>query len=297
MAKFCKYCGSPLEEGQVCACQSAPAAPEAPVAVAQAPEAAPAAVETAAPAGNALVSSLKNTVLGYWKSPKAAAAGVAADSNGMAVAGIFAGIHLLAVFFFIWTMLGQLINILAGLTESLGEMMGQTGGMIGEEVSEILEELDIAWPILPMLVSALVIAVVCIAVSALVVYAAAKINKQEADLKALILTQAVHTIAPSALLLVGLVLGLITWELQVIVLVISLVLWFINICTDVQEVAGVKAMESGKTMAIQTVVVAVALGIAVFAISKLFGWCVEEYVNAIAEAIEDATSDALGGLF
>ena len=29
MAKFCKYCGTPLEEGQVCACQSAPAPAEA----------------------------------------------------------------------------------------------------------------------------------------------------------------------------------------------------------------------------------------------------------------------------
>ncbi len=30
MAKFCKFCGTPLEEGQVCACQSAPAPAEAP---------------------------------------------------------------------------------------------------------------------------------------------------------------------------------------------------------------------------------------------------------------------------
>ena len=62
MAKFCKFCGTALEEGQVCSCADAQAA-AAPVAT-PAPEAAP--VATAAPAapaapvfGKKLVDTLK----------------------------------------------------------------------------------------------------------------------------------------------------------------------------------------------------------------------------------------------
>ena len=42
MAKFCKFCGTPLEEGQVCACQASQSA--------VATEAAPVAAPAAAPA-------------------------------------------------------------------------------------------------------------------------------------------------------------------------------------------------------------------------------------------------------
>lgn len=284
MAKFCRHCGSPLEEGQVCACQSTQAAPEAPVATAEAPAAAPA-------AGNALVNSLKAALLGYWKSPKAAAAAVAEDKSSLAMAGIFAGVNFLAIFFYLWRMLGQITSMVGDLMESI---MGGLAGLMGGSMEETIE---FEYPILPLLVSGIVIAAVGIAVTALVVYIAAKLNKQETDIKKLLVIQSVHTVVPSALLLAGLILGFITWELQVLVLALILVLWFISICNDVRETAGVQAMDSGKTLAIQTAIVFVALAIVVFAISKLGGWCFEELTVdgvSVGEALEGMSS--LGGL-
>ena len=38
MANFCRFCGSALEEGQVCACQANQAAPEAAPAAPAAPD-------------------------------------------------------------------------------------------------------------------------------------------------------------------------------------------------------------------------------------------------------------------
>ena len=53
MAKFCKYCGTPLEEGQVCTCAGAQAETAAPVATAAAPAAL-----------NSLFTDVKNDFLG-----------------------------------------------------------------------------------------------------------------------------------------------------------------------------------------------------------------------------------------
>ena len=110
MAKFCKHCGTQLEEGQVCSCPKAQAELAAPVAApdaAPAPEAA-APVATAdpvaapaAPAANGFVKKLLDTLKAYWKAPKETAAAVAEDKQGMAVAGVFAGVNFLAAFFFL----------------------------------------------------------------------------------------------------------------------------------------------------------------------------------------------------
>lgn len=279
MAKFCKFCGSPLEEGQVCACQSAQAA-EAPVATAEAPAAAPA-------AGNALLGSLKAALVGYWKSPKAAAASVAADKNGMAVAGIFAGVNFLAIFFYIWRVLAMLPSVIGDLMEG---MMSGLGGMMGNA----MEDLEFEYPIFPMLVSGIVIAAVGIALSALVVFVIAKLNKQEADIKKLLVTESVNTLPSSILLLVGLILGFIAWQAQLIVLGVILVLWLINVCENIRTIAGAEATQTGKALCIQTAVVFVALAVAVFAIDKLFGWCFGE-LSIDGMSIADAM-DAMGSL-
>lgn len=284
MAKFCRFCGSPLEEGQVCACQSAQAAPEAPVATAEAPVAAPAAAPAA---GNALVASLKATLLGYWKSPKATAAGAAEDKNGMAVAGIFAGVNFLAIFFYIWRVLAMLPSVIGDLMEG---MMSGLGGMMGSA----MEDLEFEYPIFPMLVSGIVIAAVGIVLSALVVFVIAKLNKQEADIKKLLVTESVNTLPSSVLLLVGLILGFIAWQAQLIVLGVILVLWLITACENIRTIAGAEATQTGKALCIQTVVVFVALAVAVFAIDKLFGWCFGE-LSIDGMSIADAM-DAMGSL-
>lgn len=281
MAKFCKFCGSPLEEGQVCTCQSAQSAPTA------APEAAP--VATAAPAaapaaGNGFVKKLLDVLKGYWKAPKAAAADVAEDKQGMTIAGVFAGVNFLAVFFFLWRIIGM---VMSTFTKS-GDV----------DMDELMEYLEIEQPIFPMLLAGLAIAVIGIAATALLIFLVGKINKQAVDLKKQIIIAAVHSVIPTALLVVGIILGFLAAWLQFLVLALILVLWFVNVCNDVREVAGVQVMETGKSMTIYTLVVFAVLAVAVYLMVAIGGWGIGELSiqgHTMNEAMEEA-GDMLGML-
>ena len=277
MAKYCKHCGTPLEEGQVCSCPkaqaelAAPAAAPAPEAAAPVATAAPA----AAPAGNGFVKKLLDTLKGYWKAPKEAAAAVAEDKQGMAVAGVFAGVNFLAVFFFLWRIIGMLLSAITECADV--------------DMDEVMEYLEIEQPIFPMLVAGLAIAVIGIAATALVIFIAAKINKQTVDLKKQIVIEAVHSVVPTALLIAGIILGFLVAELQLLVLALILVLWFVNVCNEVREVAGVQILETGKTMTIYTLVIFAVLAVAVYLMVAIGGWGIGELsiqghtINAAAE--------------
>lgn len=250
MANFCRFCGSALEEGQVCACQANQAAPEAaPVATA-----APA----AAPKGNFLVDTLK----AYWKAPKATAAEVAGSDKAATIAGIFAGVNVLAVFAFLWRIIGMLLDGIA-----------DKGGV---DVSDLEDLMELEYPIVPMLIAGLGIAVLGILLTALVVFVAGKINKQNVDLKQQIMVAAINSIIPSAILVVGIALGFITWWLQFAILGLVLVVWFINVVNAIREDAGVQALESGKTLTIQSVVIFAVLAVVVYAMVSIGGWGVGE---------------------
>ena len=288
MANFCRFCGSALEEGQVCACQANQAAPEAaPVATA-----APAAAPAAPGLGNKLVETLKN----LWKAPKATAAAVAEDKQGMTVAGIFAGVNVLAVFFFLWRIIGMMLTAIAD--------------MGGADVSDLEDMVDIEYPIFPMLIAGLGVTVLGILIGALVVFIAAKINKQAVDFKKLIVVEAVRSVVPTALLVVGIVLGLLMAELQFVVLALVLVLWFVNVCADIRDVAGVQIMETGKSMAIHTLIICAVLAIGVYLMVTVGGWGIGELsiegatLNEAFEKIGEAMEEGggflgmfMGGMF
>ncbi len=293
MAKFCRFCGSPLEEGQVCACQSA-----APVATPEAtPVEAPVAVATAPATGNPLLNSLKSALQGLLKAPKATAAAMAEDKNGMAVAGIFAGVNALAVFFFIWRMLGQLASM---VSDMMGGMLGGLGSMMGG--LDEMPDLELEYPILPMLVSGILIAALGIALTALAVFVVGKICKKEVDIKKLLVIESVNSGFHSALLILGILLGFISWELQVIVLSLMMILWMVTTCTEIRGIAAEDAHESTKALGIQTGILVVTYAIAVFAIYKLSGWCFEELSIdgvTLGEAFEQIGNlgGLMGGLF
>ena len=292
MAKFCKYCGTQLEDGQVCSCPqaqaelAAPAAAPAPEAAAPVATAAPA----AAPAGNGFVKKLLDTLKAYWKAPKEAAAAVAEDKQGMAVAGVFAGVNFLAIFFFLWRIIGMFLSLLTEVQEAFGRDK--------DEIEEMLSEVE--HPIFPMLVAGLAIAVIGIAVTALVVFIAAKINKQAVDLKKQIVIEAVHSVVPTALLVVGIILGFLAAWLQFAVLALILVLWFVNVCNEVRDVAGVQIMESGKSMTIYTLVIFAVLAVAVYLMVVIGGWSIGEMsadgqtLNETIEEISEAM-EKMGG--
>jgi hypothetical protein len=291
MANFCKFCGTKLEEGQVCSCPDAQAAAAAPVATAAPEAAAPVATAApAAPAGNGFGKKLLDTLKAYWKAPKETAAAVAEDAKGMTTAGVFAGVNFLAVFFFLWRIIGLVLD---GVIEGFG----------GEaDLDEIMEYLKIEQPIFPMLLAGLGIAVIGIAATALVIFIAGKLNKQNVDLKKQIIIEAVHSVIPTALLVVGILLGFLAAWLQFIVLALILVLWFINVCGEVRDVAGVQTMETGKSLAIYTLVIFAVLAVSIWLITTIGGWGVGELSiqgHTINEAMEEADNmlGMLGDLF
>lgn len=291
MANFCKFCGTKLEEGQACSCPQAQAELAAPAA-APAPEAAApvATAAPAAPAGDSFVKKLLDTLKAYWKAPKETAAAVAEDAKGMTTAGIFAGVNFLAVFFFLWRIIGL---VLTGIMDSAPSDI---------DMDEVMEMLEIEQPIFPMLLAGLAIAVIGIAATALVIFIAGKLNKQNIDLKKQIVIEAVHSVIPTALLVVGILLGFLAAWLQFIVLALILVLWFINVCGEIRDVAGVQAMETGKSLTINTLVVFVVLAAALWLISTIGVWGIGELSiqgHTINEALEEADNmlEVLGDMF
>lgn len=273
MANFCRFCGSPLEEGQVCSCQTAQSsvATEAPAAP----------VNTAAPS---LFARLKEVLMGYLKQPKLTAAAVAADEkNGMAIAGILAGVNALAIFLYIWKLFG---GVLGPIEESMGAL-----GAMGVKFS-------LEYPIIPMFISGIVLAAVGIVLATLIVFIFGKMNKQEVDFKKLLVVEATNSILPSALLLVGIVLGFVDMGVQLIVLLLNMILWVITVCADCGEFAGAKATDSFKNIALQTVFTTVALALAIWVIAQLTGWCISE-IKIMGVKVGDALNnigDLLGKL-
>ena len=264
MAKFCKYCGTQLEDGQVCSCPQAQAELAAPAA-APAPEAA-APVATAAPAaapsaGKDLLNKVKETFLSYLKAPKATTAKIAADPKGMTLAGIFAGVNALAVFLYLWKILGGIM------------------GMAGDISGGLTDKIDIEYPIFQMLIAGIVIAAVGILISTLVVLLMCKVGKQAVDFKKLLVIESVNTIFPSMVLLAGTVLGFLGgfgMLLQILAVAFLWIIWFLNCGNEARDLGGADVTEKGKNMWIMVIVMLVGYGIAMWAFSALSLWSVGE---------------------
>ena len=170
----------------------------------------------AAKSGNGFGAKLVETLLGSLKAPKATAEAVAAEKEGMAIAGVFAGINFLMVFLFLWRFIGAYFTKIADMLD-----MG---------VDDFIQKSKIEYGIFPMLVAALVIAALCIAATALVIFLIKKINKQEANFVQLLVAASVNSLIPSAVLLVCTLLSFLLWWFFPIALAAIVVLWIVNIC-------------------------------------------------------------------
>ena len=247
MAKFCKYCGTALEDGQVCTCEASQAA------ATPAPEAAPeaaAAAPAAAPSGFAqLMTSLKNDFLGYLRTPEATVSN--ALPGGIKNAAIFAGVNFLVLFFYFWKMLG--------------------GIMVNMKAPN-----NLGYPILPLLLTALVVTGVTIGLSALALFAVAKLSKKELPISNAFIIASYHSILPTLLLLVGILLGLISLDAQVLVVPVILIIWATFAVKDAKDHAGLNPTIAGKNLAIQVIAAVVVIAVTYLVTSALLVWCFGE---------------------
>lgn len=320
MAKFCKYCGKPLEDGQVCDCAASQAAaqpaeaPEvaapaaatdaaastpAPATDMTAPTAAPApaAAPTPAPAqpsfntekaaavakaaGEKAKSALTlwaKSLLTYLKTPHQGVTEALNDPKNLVLAGIYAGVNALAAFFFLWAMMGKVIEPLS---------------IIG--LSSIAK---VGLPILILLLAGIIFAVVFISMSGLALFASAKLNKRELDIKQAMVIASVSSTYPTILLLVGTLLGLLNFWLGMICLILAALVWAINACTDLYDYAGLNGTRSIKEMGIMLGMMAVVLLVCYLVTRGMLGWAISEVtingtkLGNIGELIGD-----LGNLF
>lgn len=268
MAKFCKYCGKPLEEGQVCDCAASVAAaqPAETPAPAPVPDAAPApapaqasfntekAAAAAKAAGEKAKSALSlwvKSLLTYLKTPRQGVTEALNDPKNLVLAGIYAGINALTVFFFLWALMGKALGVIARVTK-------------------------VGYPVGILLLSGIIFAAVFIGMSALALFACAKLNKRELDIKQALVIASVSSTYPTALLLIGTILGLLSIWLALFCLVLACLVWCINACTDLYDYAGLNGTRSLKEMGIMLGAMAVVLLIFFLVARGMLGWAVSE---------------------
>lgn len=289
MAKFCKFCGSPLEEGQVCSCQASQAAP-----VAVATEAAP-----AAPASPNLFAKLKSAFLSYLRAPSATVG--KALNDGVQIPAILAGVNALAAFLFVWKLIG---GFLSSIVDAISDAMSGISGMLGGNASV---DLEVTYPIFVLLLGGILLAVVFIGLSALGLFGAAKLTKKELTIQQSATVAAYNSVIPSLLLLLGILLGFISTTAQLIVLPVAAIVWAIFSLRDTQEYAGLNPTASSKNLAIQTILMLVISGLCIYLAWEIGLWCageVEIEGEKIADSIEQMTkffedfdiTDLMGGL-
>lgn len=270
MAKFCKYCGTPLEDGQVCSCAGAQAAPEA---------AAPVATATAAPsAPSSIFTDLKNDFLNYLRAPEATVRNNL--DNGLKIPAIFAAVNALAAFFYCWRLI---VAMFSGILDAVG------AGMFGSKIS---------YPVILLLLIGILLAVVYIGLSALGLFCVSKLSKRELSFTQGIAVASYHSVIPTLLLLVGTLLGFISLPAQLIVLPIALIIWSVFAVQGAKEYAGLNATLAGKNLAIQTLVSLIIVAIAAYLTYQLLIWGIGE-VSVAGYSLKDAfdfMSSGLGGL-
>ncbi len=245
MAKFCKYCGSPLEEGQVCGCPGAQAAaaPQAPVATA-----APAAPGKA----GALFNDLKNVLLANLKGPAQAEETLIASPFKYALAGMMAGLNAIVIFFLIWRVLASLVD----------SVVGVAGAFI-----------EIGYPILPMLASGIVIAVLFVGMYGVALFLKGKLAKVEIAILDALVVAGGYTLIPTALLIVAILMSFLSSALCLVVVVAAIWVWLACMNGTARERTKVVAIQDIKQLALQMALRLVVGLLVAWLTYLLLRWC------------------------
>lgn len=176
------------------------------------------------------------------------------NPKNLILAGIYAGINALAAFFFLWALMGK----------ALGAIIGLAGGF----------GIKIGYPVGILLLAGILCAVVFIGMSGLALFVCAKLNKRELNIAQAMVIASVSSTFPTALLLIGTLLGLISMLLAMFCLAAAGLVWAINACTDAYDYAGLNGTRSLKEMGILLVAMLVVLLVCYFITQALLGWAI-----------------------
>ncbi len=255
MAKFCRYCGAPLEEEQVCSCRSIP--------VTEAQEQAPA--EPQAP----FVAAVKTVVydlLGYIKTPKAVTEQILSREKGIVSAAVFAVIYAIVMFLYVFRLTAQLgEGILKLWSDGVASIVG---GLMGE----VSRAVAVEYPVGIVLLAGVLIAAADIAVSASAVFLWRKFGKTAVDFKKLVMGQAVETVYLTVTLLVSLFASFISWKLQILLLIPGFVLWIVKLCDGIYTEKELCPRTSVKNMGVLVGIISASFVVMAAIVGALVGW-------------------------
>ncbi len=284
MARFCRHCGNPVEDGQVCSCAGAQrewqaTAPQQPqYQQPQQPQYQQAPVYTAAPqqpqyqqpqyqqpvqpkAPSTLVPELKDVLTTGLKAPRQAGPKILASSNKMALAGILAAINGIAIFLLLWSSMTSILNAILGI------MGGSLGSLLGE--------IDMTLPIFPMLLGGILLAAVAIAASATVILVCGKLSNCNMNFVDCMALAAVDSLYPTVAVLLTALLGFIGIAAQLIGIALLLVVAIVNTLDTVRNHTGLQIGASLKNYLVSVVCILAAIVVIAY-IGKLIAidWCV-----------------------
>ena len=280
MAKFCTYCGKPLEDGEVCTCR-AEAAPE--VIPAATPEAAPAPaapaapIAPAAPAAPGKAKVMLDGYIAFFKNYFKAPVNVTREAAGkmdMTNAIITAVIYALAYGLFAYAACSKFFG-------AMKDFMEDTLGGFGSEI-------EITVPFLTILIFGILAAAVALAVFSLAVFAIAKIAKKNITFKHAIIIVGINAAIPAACTLAALVALFISAKLAIVLLSLGCVITYILYSAVTLKVLGIEI--TGALTIIMAVILVVALTINCWAGFKLNLKAIGK-VEGNGESLEDTISD------
>ena len=323
MAKFCKYCGSPLEEGQVCSCPQAQAAAQQSAPEQGAPQ--QSAPEQGAPQQGYVPPQQGNAPpqQGYvppqqqgYQQPYAQAAPAAPSPVGLAFKNLLPFIKayfrspiqaaqaalgqrdmvLSLILLIIQAIVGGLVMFsfmakLCGLADDVIQMVSGVGSMLGGYSGFDMPSVSASF--LFCLIFGLLSAAIAIVVFILLVFAVAKIMKSACTLKDVVIACGAHSIFVTVLLLADFILMFLSIRLGLAVFLFAMVAWIVMGVPTGQAVSP--NSEQGKLWMLYIVAVLVALLVGSFCASKFFGMSLmETSISAagqeftIGEALEQA---------
>ncbi|MEG2678673.1 MAG: hypothetical protein RR949_01970 [Oscillospiraceae bacterium] len=215
MSKFCKFCGTQLEEGAVCACpqaQAEAAAPQASSAAApQTPPAAPRASASSAFSG--LIPCLK----AYFSAPVQTTR-IALQRGDHTNAIMFLAVQLIVAGFLLFSVMQKVCNIFRdGIIEGVSNYGGMSMGNMRVPM--------IKAPLGGALLYGILMAAVAVALCILAVFIISKIAHSSATLKDVVIACGINSPVVTALLLVAALLCFVSLPAGIVVYSVAMTAW------------------------------------------------------------------------
>lgn len=299
MAKFCKYCGTQLEDGQVCSCPQAQfdAAQPQPQAAPQSesvpqPESAPQAAPQAPAAPSPIGAAFKNLLpfcKAYLRSPAEATRAAIAQKD-LVLPIILLVIQVIAAGLVVFSFLSK---VCSSIEDIIFKAMGLSSLLSGSSLFGGLSGPSISASFILCLIFGILAAAIAIVLFVVLIFAVAKIMRSTCSIRDVLIACGANSLLVTVLLLLTFILFFASIKVGLILFIISMLAWIITGVITAQAVTP--GTEQGKFWLLYIAAVLIALLIGGWVSSKFFGMSVgATKISYAGESIR--ISEAIDGL-